>query len=231
MQLKSLKEQTCKAFDVIIIDGKSNNRNDIEKYCHDNAFTFLKYDLVDKWNKSILNNIGIRNAKTPYIMTTDADIFFADKFTETLIKLLDPKRFIESRAQYINGGAITKVYNREIDPIHDEKWRCLGRTKKRTTCGGLQCAHIDLWNKIRGYDERYVGWGSEDMDLMSRMKMAGAKIVWMGEGGIGGNIMVFHQPHLKKDIKMDLRDQLRNQKMLNGIQEYVANKDGWGGKK
>jgi len=228
LQIESFNSQTCKDFDITIVDGGSKNIKDIEVYCDKNNITLLKHDLTDKWNKPLLNNVGIRNVKTPYIMTTDADIFFAEEFVENLVKLLAPNNFVESRTQYACGGVMAKIYKKEIDPIRNTEHRKLGRTKKRTTCGGLQCSHIDLWTKVRGYDERYLGWGSEDMDLMCRMGISGARIVWMGEA-IAGNVLVFHQPHNKEDAKRDLDDQRRNLGMLGSIREYVANKNGWGG--
>ena len=56
--------------------------------------------LGEKFERARLNNVGVRNANTPYIMTTDVDMFFAPKFVETMIANLNPKRFIESRTLY-----------------------------------------------------------------------------------------------------------------------------------
>ena len=96
---------------------------------------------------------------------------------------------------------------------------------------GCQCGHIDQWNKVGGFDEDFVGWGSEDYDLYTRMQGSRAKIKWLGE--TVESINLFHQHHEKPDIKGDLECQEANKKILNksmgGKRPYKANPNGWGG--
>jgi len=87
--------------------------------------------------------------------------------------------------------------------------------------------HISGWEKVRGFDESYVGWGSEDFDLLTRVKKANMKVRWIGESNEA--IMLFHQPH-ERDTKRDLEYQKKNQKLLRLIKDYKVNPNGWGEK-
>ena len=227
--LKSLENQTCKDFEVLIADGGSKNVEEIKDYFSNKdriTMRVAELELGEKFERARLNNVGIRNAETPYIMTTDVDMFFGPKFVETLMEKITPKRFIESRTLYWKYQAAQLIYSGQLDPFVDLESCKIGRIKKRTTAGGCQCAHIDRWSKVRGFDEKYIGWGSEDWDLLTRMKMSGAKVVWLGESR--EEIMLFHQPHTK-NVKLELEEQHKNKKLLNKIVDFKVNPNGWGG--
>ena len=226
--LRSLENQTLKDFEIVIADGGSDNIQEIKDF----AKTFsvkmkvAEYKLGEKFERAKMNNVGIRNADTPYILTTDVDMFFAPKFVETIVGNLNPDRFIESRTLYWKKIITQRIYDGVLDPVKDIESCKIGRIKKRTTAGGCQCANIDQWSRVRGFDERYVGWGSEDYDLLTRMVKSRAKVIWLGENR--ENIMVFHQPHTK-NVRQEMEEQRHNLKLLNNVKEFVVNPNGWGG--
>lgn len=226
---ESLKRQSNTNFKLMIIDGGSTNyghlRSYVGKFHIPNLHIFQRI-IQGKFHKTLLNNIAIRKATTPYVMTTDADILFAKDFVDTVIKNLSPEEFIESRTFYLKPGVTQRIHNGELNPFINLDACKIGRIKKRTTPGGCQCGHKDIWGKVRGYDERYLGWGSEDVDLLARVTKAGYKVKWLGESS--ESIMVFHQHHSKIDIAEDMRDQNRNLTYYNNIKAYAANPEGWG---
>lgn len=227
--LESIRRQTAHNFKVIIIDGGSENYSEIKEYIDSfniENISVIQRVIIGKFHKTLLNNIAIRKAETPFIMTTDADIFFAKEFFETLIDGLTPEVFVESRTMYWKNGIANSIYEGRLNPFDDLDSCKIGRIKKRTTPGGCQCGHVDIWNKVRGYDERYLGWGSEDVDLLDRVIKAGYRVKWLGESR--DSIMVFHQPHGKIDHEEDLRDQDRNLKFYRNIRTCAANPNSWG---
>jgi glycosyltransferase involved in cell wall biosynthesis len=229
--IKTLENQTTKDFELIIADGGSSNIGEIKKFFElfkPFNVSIVEHRLGEKFERALLNNVGIRNSKTPYIMTTDVDMLFATRFIETVIDNLAPNRFVESRTLYLKPEIVKKIYNEDIDFINDVDACKVGRIKKRTTAGGCQCAHITQWEVVRGFDERYVGWGSEDYDLLTRMERSGAKTKWLGESN--DSIMLFHQPHAK-NYKQDIEEQAQNKKLLAAVLDFRVNESGWGGKK
>ena len=233
--LASLEAQVCQDFEVIISDGGSKNLEDLEEFLSQRDkspnIRIVKEKLGDKFERARLNNVGVRSATTPYIMSTDVDMCFAATFVEELLSKVGPNIFVESRTRYWKRPLVNKIYAGKIDPFTDLESCMSGRIKKRTTAGGCQCAHIDQWTKVRGFDESFIGWGSEDYDLLTRMTRSGADVVWMGE--LPASSLLFHQPHGKPNMKEDLECQAKNKRLLNkainGKSSFTANPNGWGG--
>lgn len=225
---KSLSWQTDKNFRVVVSDGNSGNINELEDFIDTFDFvSIISNDVGKEWNKPKLNNIAIRYINDGYIICTDADIVFSPDFIETVKKGLDEQHMIEARTLYWKENTANKVYNGEIDIESDFDRAKIGRIKYRSTCGGCQCLHIKGWEKVRGYDEDFVGWGSEDADLMNRAFRSGLKIQWIGE--TRDDILLIHQPHRKtrEQVRIDLEHQEENKKRLVDVKRIV-NENGWG---
>lgn len=229
--LKSIQWQEYDDFELLIVDSNSENFEDLKNYFENTHFRIpirIVQHKMDLFSRSELNNVGIRNANGEFIACTDVDILYAKNFISTVMSIAEKNCLIESRTMYWKQPVADKIYNGILDPYNDINSCKVSRIKKRSSAGGFQCMHIDSWNKISGYDERYRVWGSEDQDLLIRVQMAGIKIKWLGESLDA--IMLFHQPHAKKDIKYDLEWQEKNKVFLNSIKDYRANLGvSWGG--
>jgi len=228
--IKSVQWQDFTDFELVIADGGSQNYKELEEYlCNFKGQIPMRIvqHKIDLFSRSTLNNVGIRNAHGTIVACTDVDMVFAKDFLSTAMGKIRNNNMIESRTMYWKGPVVERIYKGELDPYNNINACRVNRIKKRTSAGGFQCMHIDNWNKINGFDQRYLIWGSEDQDLLTRVRMAGIKIEWIGESR--EEIRLFHQPHAKKDIKLDLEWQEKNKKLLYNIKEYKANPNGWGG--
>jgi len=228
---KSLQWQDCKEFEILIIDGGSKNYRElkmfIDGYGGDVTMRITQYQIGEQWHKTLLNNVAIRMCSTDYIATTDADILFDRRFVGIVSPMLEKDVMIESRTMYWKNNIVDKIYRYELDPFTNIDACKFGRIKKRTTPGGFQCLHKDKWDHLRGYnEEEIIGWGSEDVELLARVKMAKIKVKWLGENI--NDIMLFHQPHITNVIE-NLKSQEKNKKVLNSLNKFWANPNGWGG--
>jgi predicted glycosyltransferase involved in capsule biosynthesis len=229
--LKSLQWQNCLDFELLVVDGGSNNYEDIKQYLEANTkfkTTVIQHKIGEVFHKTLLNNVGIRRVNTEYVATTDCDILFHPHFISTLKGNLHPDIFVESRVMYLKQPTVEKLYNGNINLYNIDAIK-EGRIKKRTTPGAIQCMAKKQWEILHGYNEDYYRWGSEDCDLCLRAGMI-LKTKWMGENN---DIMLFHQPHAKtsEQVKKDLEYQEENKKLLANIKSFVANPNGWGGVK
>ena len=214
--LKSLCWQDNLGFELIVVDGKSNNYDGVKSYLEQNTkfkTTVIQHKIGEVFHKTLLNNVAIRKASTEYVACTDADMVFDRKFIATVIPLLKPDTMIESRTMYWNGDVVKKIYGNELDPYNDIDTCKMGKTKKRSSCGGFQCMHRDNWAKLNGYNETVIGWGSDDIELLERAIIANIKVKWLGENN---DIMLFHQPHPKNTAE-DLKTQEKNKKTLKNL--------------
>ena len=233
--LKSLEKQTFQDFELVVADGGSKNIEQLKALEETLPFTFrvVSFIIGEKFERARLNNVGVRNSNNEYVLTTDVDMLFAPTFFENVMEIFKkhPKAFIESRTMYLKNPWVKKyVYSGKIDPFKRPEDLRRFRLKKRTTAGGCQCMNIDQWNNLRGFDEKYVGWGSEDYDLLTRVNKKGLQVVWLGESP--ETVEVFHQPHFKsaEQVKIDLSCQNKNKRLLKKIGNNEVNVDGWGGK-
>lgn len=226
--VSSIENQVNKNFDVIAVDGGSKNYTELKDFLSKHNIFCIQHIIGEKFHRGLLNNVGVRNAKTPYIACSDADMFFAPKLFDTIISMSDPNIWIQSRTMYWRPDIVEKIYNGKLNPYKDLDKCKNSRLKKRTTAGGCQCGHISAWNKVRGFnEEEMIGWGSEDQELLKRVSLAGYKVIWIGESL--ESIMLFHQPHAKPNYKQDMEDQYRNMIVLNNVKGFTANPHGWGG--
>ena len=228
--IDSIQWQTYKDFELLIADGGSSNFEEIKDYFANFKgripMRIVQLKIGEAFERARLNNVGIRNSLGEYTMTTDVDMAFGKDFVDTLMKNVSPGVLVESRTLYWKNPFVKKLYDSKLDLYNNIEECKSGRIKKRTTAGGCQCMHKDGWAKIRGFDEKYIGWGSEDYDLMMRAQKARFKIKWIGESR--ESIMLFHQPH-SKNTKSDLKYQKENKKLLSKISAYSVNPEGWGG--
>ena len=228
--LKSLQWQVCsESIDILFADGGSDNYDELKSFIENYNGKFpmkvVQYK-IDKWNKSLLNNFGIRNATGEYILRTDADIMFAKNFISSVIAELDEKAFVEARTMYITWRNIDRLYKGELDPYNNIDSCKIGRIKQRATCGGCQCTHIDNWNKLRGYNEE-VGWIYEDVEMMIRASRTGLNVKWIGEEH--SNIMLFHQHHAGYINTPEELAKTNTNRNIAYSPKLNINLNGWGG--
>lgn len=57
------------------------------------------------------------------------------------------------------------------------------------SCGAIQMAPKEWWQKVGGYDERLKGMGCEDVDIVLRAKRDELPVIWQFEG------IILHQYH------------------------------------
>ena len=229
--IKSLEVQTNKDFEVVIADGGSDNYEELKEFFSKRTesplIRIVQLVIGEEFERARLNNVGIRNSTTEYVMTTDVDMLFGPGFVNDVISILDKRSFVESRTLYLRDSIAKDIWEGNVDPFSDIDSCKIGRIKKRTSAGGCQCTHIDNWNRLRGFNEDMVGWGSEDVELLKRANNMGLRIKWIGEER--ETINLFHQPHKKISIKKDLEAQEKNKKIYRSSRQSQVNINGWGG--
>jgi len=239
--IKSVQWQSYTNFELLIADGGSNNYEEIKSYFehHDGPIPMriVQHKIGEAFLRAFLNNLGIRYAKGEYVLCTDVDMIFGKDFFKMVMENVGENTLVESRTMYLKNNVLEKIYSGELDPYNNLDSIKLSRIKKRTSAGGTQCMIANKenkgWQLVGGFDEKgYIGWGSEDWDLLTRCKYAGIKVRWLGESV--NDIMLFHQNHPKIDIKKDLMYQEINKKTLRRLEVekyFKVNNEGWGGVK
>lgn len=175
---------------------------------------------TELWCKPRALNIGLRGVKTKYTLFTDIDLMFSENFIELLlVKLREPKAFVLCEFDNL--------------PHAEDNWeRLMGGTlrggRRPGAPGGCMATETGWFMKVRGFDEYYKGWGTEDDDLLIRAKQAGRQVVDLRASGPVG---LWHQSHpTQKSLDLKFEELVsRNREYFNRPgKPLVRNPTGWG---
>ncbi|WP_109831571.1 glycosyltransferase family 2 protein [Reichenbachiella versicolor] len=204
--LESLSKQSVKNFKVVFIDYGSDSVIAKEVESLISSYSFCDYHYNDTrgwvWNRSHALNTGIRLADTEFIMTTDVDLIYSEKFVETVIANLSKDKELHS-----NSYALPKRF-REWDNLNKVQKNLSARNL--TALGLAQGVSTDLHYEINGFDEHYCIWGVEDYDLNRRLEKKGVQTKWLDLD----SCPVYHQWHPKSGVR-------NSQTMPLGWQRYM----------
>lgn len=221
--LKSIREQDYPQdlIKIIIVDYGSKKKylSKLKRLCK-------KYNaepiIVGKdlpWNRSHCLNIGIKRAKTKYLMASDTDIIFRKDYFLKSIKEISKKPFSIILSQCLD---LQESFGKRSDIK-----RMLKFSKPRSNLSaGISMGLTYFYQKIKGFDEKYKLYGLEDDDLIKRFHMIGLKIK-----DLSNESSYYHQWHPK-------HEGVKSKKLLNQInlnREYFLknktikrNDNGWG---
>ena len=183
--LNTLQQQTNQNFEVYFVDyGSEQNLAKQVKELVSN-YSFVNYLYINNnyqlWNKSKALNFIIRNLQSPYFFVADIDILFHSQFIEVTLGLAQP-----NKATYFQVGMLSaKEASREQS---FEKYQVKFKTNESAT--GMTLFPVKSVQELRGFDEFYHFWGSEDTDMHVRLKNYGLKINYYDT-----RILMLHQWH------------------------------------
>jgi hypothetical protein len=186
--LKSLLGQSHRSMEIIVVE--QSHIAELEtmipspvRYFHSKA------DVGAAFNKSQALNTAARNARGKYLVIHDADFVVPCNYLYECCRVLEvtdaarPTRFIfnlnrESTLSVIAGkrsiddSQIEAIFQNTPNPI---------------------CIRKDVYWEIGGNDERFVGWGGEDVEFLSRLRTRN-----VSEGGWLPIVHLWHPAAPKK---------------------------------
>ena len=198
--LYSLNKQACK---VLVVDGSDSgqfkeNQNIIKRFSGVNHYALPCHE----FNKCKLLNFGITQAKTDWIMCTDADYIFRSDFLKVCQGVRSEDRILFKEVKMLKK---INIFNKRLD-----KWDWGGcfedpsspyNTFGRKANGACQYAS-KKWFLDNLYDENMKGWGA--MDNMTKWKALASNLE---EFWIEGS-EILHQHHkLLKHRTKESKDQ------------------------
>ena len=184
------------------------------------AFT----DTDEVWNRSKALNVGLQEARGSIAFCTDVDMIFAPNFLATI------------KATHGNSNGQVMALCRCNDLPEDvplSVWQrsdyeeLESRSVRRETSGtgACQAAPRDFFIHARGYDEKFIYWGAEDVDMTSRAAQFGLDLVWME----GTSMLHQWHPTMKRDRPLQFHLNRFRYKLTKHI--VVKNRKGWGNRR
>ena len=157
--LQSIKQQTHKNIEIIIVDSKStDNTLDLAKKYHCKVYIFVPKVKKGAFDASFKRNYGAKRAKGEYIYWLDADM----ELSKDLIK----------EAVELSKNAVDAVILPE-DSFGKGVWARAKNLERRCYWGDntVECPRffkIDVWKSIGGIDES-LGAGGDDLDIHQKV--------------------------------------------------------------
>lgn len=174
------------------------------------------------WTRSKALNIGIQAAGSDVVFCTDADMIFQPNFLSSIVSV-----FQKNQGQLM---ALCRCHDLPQD-IPEQLWnkedysKLMGQSVLRETSGtgACQVARRSFFLYSRGYDEKYVFWGAEDNDMLSRAVCAGLTVHWLNPG-----TSMLHQWHRTTKHDRKLLRFLNRWRFRLTKRTVLKNKHGWG---
>lgn len=202
--LKGFFGQTVVEIEIIVVEhGK---KPEYESSCPAGVrYLFLPMEEGGQFNKSLAMNRAVAEATAPVVLLHDADLVVPANYVESLLlrfsqgwEAVRPARFAFHLDQDDSAGfmeANGKFLPRNIEMVQQNN-------------PGLSTAMTrEAYARIGGHDQRFEGWGGEDLEFLDRLKT-----LRRYPGGYAPLVHLWHAPGPKKasgDRNRQLMDKLR----------------------
>jgi glycosyltransferase involved in cell wall biosynthesis len=136
--------------------------------------TLCRVETRRQWNRSHCLNVGIRAARAPRVLTTDADILFAPRAIERILE----------EAGATNDFLLVQCHDlppsatEDLEALNFAHFSRMAELRPPWGMGGCACFRRRLAVDIRGFDERMEWWGAEDNDFVQRAMQHGENVRW-----------------------------------------------------
>lgn len=201
----SLKRQTCKEFDILVVDNGSTDGS--VNWLRDHEIPSIFLEKNTGFSGAV--NVGIRTAKTPYVILLNNDIETDPRYVEKLLDFMkkNPKAFSAS-------AKMIQMHHRDLMDDAGDLYTLLGWAVQRgvgqsskgydravrvfSACAGAAMYRRELFEEIGYFDEMHFAY-LEDLDVGYRAKIAGyenwycpdAVVYHVGSGTSGSKYNAF----------------------------------------
>jgi len=192
--LEALRHQAVQPREVIIADDGSTLPT---KQLIDRYRKLFTVPLIHSWipdqgfRAAKSRNAAIAKATGTYIILLDGDMLVTRHFIEDHLRMMEKGCYINGSRAYLTEKATRKrlkqgnwrisffspgFRNRRLVMLRCPLLHWLFR-HNQSRHKHIHTCHIAFWKadciRINGFDERFVGWGSEDTDFGHRLEQAG----------------------------------------------------------
>ena len=220
---------------VVDYDSKKTLISKFKRVCKKYNAEYIRVNNQMVWSRSHCLNIGIKKAKTKYLLTSDVDIIFEKKYISEAVKELrrNPYQIILSICLMLPNISINKLDFKKLKKIAKPRQGENVMTRKPLTdqekivAKGISLTLTKFYQDIGGYDEQFRVCGFEDTDLMKRLMKYGLTIK-----DISSKTFYLHQWHPMyqkiKKIKNYHKAIEKNLQYMRDNYSIIRNKDDWG---
>jgi glycosyltransferase involved in cell wall biosynthesis len=165
----------------------------------------------DGFRRSRILNLAVAQARSDYLIFLDGDTIPHPRFVADHGALARPGHFVQGHRALVTRRASAFFGAGEFSA--DRRRACLTRQLRglkhvfrwpapfcwvKTSLDGVRGCNLSAWRadliRINGYNEDYIGWGCEDLDLALRLMNSGVRRL-----DIRGHALCYHLWHPRLD--------------------------------
>ncbi len=188
----------------------------------------------DDFHTSFAINSGIRRAQGEFILIGAGDTLIPQHSLDMILRVIENKLSLSVRAdktvflcpryhipwQFVEHQPELEAWDRYL-LLSASELNYTDESKLGIFSGvGGFLMHRDLWQEARGFDERFGGWGFQDIDLGLRISQTHP---WIGLSSLGVNS--YHMGHRPVGRRTAT---IANANPHNHNSKVQANSEGWG---
>ena len=196
--LDSLVAQTRKNFEVIVVDGQSQDKTVAVAQSYAKKLPKLQVMVSAKANLPLQRNLGAKAARGDWLVFVDADgilmPYFIDRI-DNFIKKTSPNWFSTwclPDSDSSNDAIVTLLVN-----IY---WESTVLIKRPVAPGPLNCIRTDVFHSVGGYNEEQKY--NEDVELGLHLDRIGAKLTFLRE-----TLYVWSMRRIRRENKIKVMNQ------------------------
>ncbi len=179
-QVKSIRENGASPhFHIVDYGSDSTYATEYEEICKNLNLQYTHmYSEGLPWNKCRALNYGAKIATTPFIVTSDVDMIYEGNPFQWCLENYSDKHMYHIETYWL--------------PSNGDKHKATYAGHGNS--GGFQFISKKAFEEIKGYDERIVYWGAEDIDWPDRLTLQGYTQIWIPK-----DFKIYHQWHSKEE--------------------------------
>jgi glycosyltransferase involved in cell wall biosynthesis len=208
------KAPYCK---IIVVDFGSADADAVKECALQNEARYLRVD-APIWSRAQALNAGVQAAETPFVLVSDADIIFASGVYDACIDALkrDPRSCVISQCWDLPPS----IGCEQSASLSDRELTILSSVRPRWGMGGCCAFRKEVWEHIRGFDNRLLVWGGEDNDFVNRLRAIGIVPRWLDKA----DQRIFHIHHLPvRDVSDGVDYPQINREIVSRDQSHFRN--------
>lgn len=242
--LLSVLNQTVMPREVIIADDGSteDTRKLIEKFQQK-----FPIPLIHIWQEDLKNrkarimNQAIAKTNFDYIIEIDGDIIMHQKFIEDHLKFAEKGHYLFGSRANIQQSLLPTIFlkkkikfnyfsrgiRKRSRTVHFPFLMRFAKSTK-TRSSKLRGCNMSFWRsdfiKINGFNEKFVGWGMEDSEMIQRLHNIGIKGKRLKFAGIAYHIYHKEQSKSQFENNFKIERQTTEKKIIfaeKGIDQYL----------
>lgn len=247
--LQSVLRQTLLPDEILIADdGSAKETQDLIHQYQDKS----PVPLLHIWHEdqgfqlAAIRNKAIAKASQAYIIQIDGDVILDDHFIEDHLKMAKKDCFVIGSRSLLSKEFTQRCLQQNHLPklslFKREKWANLNRLRNGLFSRMLanhykvkgkhkyyaKGCNMAFWKEgitsINGYNENFVGWGSEDVEIAVRLIKFGQKKLFLKMGGV-----VYHLWHTVFSRNSEVQNKQMLQQAIDspgyrcekGIDQYI----------